>query len=112
MRPGQEIRLATPSSNLGSFLSKCTVLKKKHAILLGLFGALSYLAPGAFCPPCPHRYAPSVTLRDKLRSCEIRRALNVEPLLRIKISQLRLATLVRPCIQNAQRKTGEAHPAG
>jgi len=29
-----------------------------------------------------------VTLRDKLRSCEMRRALNVEPLLRIQRSQL------------------------
>jgi len=55
---------------------------------------------------------PGVTLRIKVRSCEIRRALNVEPLLRIKISQLRLATLVRPCIQNAPQKTGEASPAG
>jgi len=35
-------------------------------------------APGALCPP---RYAPGVTLRDKVRSFEIRRALNVEPLL-------------------------------
>ena len=109
MGPGQETRLAPPSSNLGSFVSKCTVLKENLAILLGLFGAPSFLAPDAVCPPC---YAPSVTLRDKLRSCEIRRALNAETLLRIKISQLRLATLVRPCIQNAQRKTGEAHPAG
>ena len=31
----------------------------------------------------------SVTIRDKVRSCEIRKALNVEPLLRIKRSQLR-----------------------
>jgi len=30
-----------------------------------------------------------VTLRDKVRSCEIRKALNVEPLLRTERSQLR-----------------------
>jgi len=30
-----------------------------------------------------------VTLCDKVRSCEIRKALNVEPLLRIRGSQLR-----------------------
>ena len=29
-----------------------------------------------------------VTLRDKVRSCEIRRALNVEPLLRIEDAQI------------------------
>jgi len=48
-----------------------------------------------------------MTLLDKVRSCEIRRALNVETLLR-EI----LATLVLPCFQNAARKAGEASPAG
>jgi len=48
----------------------------------------------------PRRYPPGVTLRDKVRSYEIRRTLNVEPLL-IERTQLKL---VRPCIQNAQRK--------
>jgi len=86
-------------------------IEEKLAILLGLLGVPSYLAPGAFCLLFP-LVTPGATLRDKLRSCEIRRALNVEPLLQIKISQLRLATLVRPCIQNAQRKTDKARPAG
>ena len=36
--PGQEKILAPPCSNLRSFGSKCTVLKKKLATLLGLFG--------------------------------------------------------------------------
>jgi len=40
-------------------------------------------------PPCPRCYASGVTLRDKERSCEIPRALNVAPLLRIDRSQLR-----------------------
>ena len=48
----------------------------------------------------PRRYAPGVTLRDKVRSYEILRTLNVEPLL-IERTQLKL---FRPCIQNAQRK--------
>jgi len=52
--------------------------------------------PGALSHP---RYAPGVTLCDKVRSCEIRRALNVEPLLLIERTQLKL---IGPCIQNAQ----------
>ena len=39
----------------------------------------------------------SVTLRDKVRSCEIRKSLNVEPLLRIERSQLQYIVLtMRP----------------
>jgi len=53
--------------------------------------------PGHWAPPSSH---PGVTLRDKVRSYEIRRTLNVEPLL-IERTQLKL---VRPCIQHAQRK--------
>jgi len=41
----------------------------------------------------------TVTLRDEVRSCEIRRALNVDWEI--------VATLVWPCVQNAPRKTGE-----
>jgi len=36
------------------------------------------------------RRVQGVTLRDKVRSCDIRRALNVEPLLRIERFQLHL----------------------
>ena len=57
----------------------------------------------------PPLYVPGVTLRDKVRGCEIRRALNVEPLLLTERTQL---MLVGSCIQNSQRKTGEASPAG
>ena len=39
-RPGQEASLAPPCSNLRSFGSKCTVLKKVLVTLLGLFGTL------------------------------------------------------------------------
>jgi len=38
-RPGQELSLAPLYSNLRSFGSKCTVLKKVFVTLLGLFGA-------------------------------------------------------------------------
>jgi len=37
--PGQEASLVLPCSNLSFFGSKCTVLKKVHVTLLGLFGA-------------------------------------------------------------------------
>ena len=37
-RPGQEASLALPCSNLRSFGTKCTVLKKVLVTLLGLFG--------------------------------------------------------------------------
>ena len=55
--------------------------------MLGLLAHLSNSASGALCPP---RYAPGVTLRDKVHSCEFRRALNVDPLLLIENTQLRL----------------------
>jgi len=69
-----------------SFGSKCIVLKKKRGTLLGLFRVPSGSAPEASCPRC---YAAGGTLRDKVRSCEIPRALNVGPLHRIDRSQLR-----------------------
>jgi len=50
-RPGQETSLPPPCLNLKSFGSKCAVLKKVPATLLGLFGSDS--APGAVCPPFP-----------------------------------------------------------
>jgi len=46
-----------------------------------------------------------VTLRDKARSCDIRKALNVEPLFfRTEIS----ATMIRSCDQSAPVKIGDA----
>jgi len=53
---GQETRLASPCSSLSFFGSKCTVLKKVLATLLGLltFGRpRSDSAPGALCPLSP-----------------------------------------------------------
>ena len=81
MRPGQGTSLALPYSNLRCFGSKCTALKKRLAT-----SPPSGSAPGALCPP---RYVPGVTLCDKVSNCEIRRALNVEPLLLIERTQLR-----------------------
>ena len=58
-RPGKETSLAPPCSNLRSFGSKCTALKKVLVTSLGLFGALrSNSAPGELCPPFLPRYAP------------------------------------------------------
>jgi len=49
----------------------------------------------------PPRYAPGVTLRNKVHSCEIRRALNVEPfLLNSEITTM----LVWQCVQNAHER--------
>jgi len=50
-RPGQEASLVPPCSNLRSFGSKCTVLKKVLVTLLGLLGERrSDSAPGTLCP--------------------------------------------------------------
>ena len=50
-----------------------------------------------------------VTFRDKIRSCEIRSGLNVEPLRRIEKSQLRWFGHVS---RIPRRKTGEVSTAG
>jgi len=50
-----------------------------------------------------------VTLRDRVRNCEIRKALNVDPLLRIERSQL---PWFGHCLQNDPQKISEANPAG
>ena len=81
LRPGQETSLALPYSNLRSFGSKCSALKKKLATSAGTFWRLPVIRRP--------RYATGVTLPDKLCSCEIRRALNVETLLRIERTQPR-----------------------
>jgi len=81
LRPGQETSLALPYSNLRSFGSKCSALKKKLATSAGTLWRLPVIRRP--------RYATGVTLPDKLCSCEIRRALNVETLLRIERTQPR-----------------------
>ena len=84
LRSGQVTTSAPPYLNLRHFGSKCTALTIKLATLLRLFGAPQWF--GARGPP---RYAPGVTLRGKVHSCEIRRALNIEPLLLLERTQLR-----------------------
>ena len=51
--PGQETRLAPPCSNLRSYGSKCNVLEKILAILLGLFSALQWFGSRSIVHPCP-----------------------------------------------------------
>jgi len=59
-RPGARSRFGAPWSNLKSFGSKSTVMKKVLATLLGLFGApRSDSVPGALFPLTP----PLVSLR-------------------------------------------------
>jgi len=74
LHPGQETSLAPPYLNLRYFGSKCTALKKNlryccdcpHPQLFGSWGIVP-----------PHQ-VPGVTLHNKVRSCEICRALIVE----------------------------------
>jgi len=56
-RPGQEASLAPPCSNLKSFGSKYTVLKKVLVTLMGLLGARGIVPP---------RYAPGYMVRERL----------------------------------------------
>jgi len=67
--------LAPPCSNLRSFRSKWTVLKKALVTMLGLFGALRSESaphgdsgPGKFFPLTPSHYASALCIR-KLQSC-------------------------------------------
>jgi len=85
LRPRQETSLASPYLNLSYFGIKCPALKKKFETLLRLFvGALWFGVRGIVSPI----YPPGVTLRYKVRSCEIRSALYAEPFLNERI-QLR-----------------------
>jgi len=61
-------------------------IEEKTCDIAGSFRRPQCFAARALCRP---RYATGLTLRDKLCSCEIRRALNVETLLRIERTQLR-----------------------
>jgi len=51
MAPMQEASLEPPCSNLKSFGSKCTVLKKVLVTLLGLFGAPIVIRRPGNCAP-------------------------------------------------------------
>jgi len=51
-RPGKEASLAPPCSNLRSFGSKCTVLKKVLVTLLRLFGAPAVIHRPGNCGNC------------------------------------------------------------
>ena len=73
-------------------------IEKKIETFLGLFGAPWWFGTQGIVPP---RYAPGVTLRNKVHSCEIRRALKVEPVL--PNSEI-TTTLVRPCVPNAHER--------
>ena len=62
--PEQETSLAPPCSNLRSFVSKCTVLKKVLVTLLGLFGVPALnRRPGHCALLSPPRYALGVVPR-------------------------------------------------
>jgi len=83
---GQETSLASPYLNLSYFGIKCPALKKNLQHCCDFSEPPSDSVPEVLCPP---RYALGVTLRYKVRSCEIRSALNDEPLLLTERKQLR-----------------------
>jgi len=64
-------------------------IKEKTCNIVGTFGATRCFGTRGIVPSLPPSLNPGSTLRNKVRSCEIRRAVNVEPLLRIERSQLR-----------------------
>ena len=103
--PGQDTNLPPPYLNLRSFGSKCTALKKKLGTLLGLFGASQWFGAWALCPfvmPwCDTSRQIAQLWNSKNPECRT-----------ISPNRENTTTLVRPCIQNAPRKTGEASPAG
>ena len=112
-RPRKETSLAPPCSNLRSFGSKCNVLKKKIATFLELFGAPYWIGSRGIMPPltsslCPwYDTSPQSAQLWNLHSPECRTTCPNWDI---------TATLVRPDIQNATRKTGEkvllAKPTG
>jgi len=82
MAPGAKKNLAPPCSNLRSFGSKCSVLKKNCGTLLGLFGAPVIRHP-RHCVPLPPSLRIWCDTSRQCARCEILRALIVEPLLQI-----------------------------
>jgi len=70
------------------FRERLQCIEDKTCDILGTFRC-SPVIRRLFGVFCPFRYSPGVTLRNKVRSYEIRRALNLERLLRIERSQLR-----------------------
>jgi len=85
LRPVQETSLALPYFNLSYFGFNVLHWRKNLWHCCDFSAPPSDSASRALCSPC---YASGVTLRDKVRSCEICSALNVEPLLLIERIQL------------------------
>jgi len=113
-RPGQEVNLAPPWSNMKSFGSKCTVLKKVLVTFLGLFDPLSdssphsYLSPGELCPPCPslrpcrYLYRPFYFKTRNIREWHVFLPLrNFSPLLICRSWCLRHRTKISECCKTA-----------
>jgi len=105
-RPGQETCLAPPCSTLRSFGNKCIVFRKKPARLLGLFGSPSDSAPGELCPSSLRPWCDTLRQSAQMWNSQSPECQTTSPNWEIT------ATLVRPFVQNAPRKTGEASPAG
>jgi len=114
---GQETSLAPPYSNLSSFGTKSTVLKKVLVTLLELFGALTVIllphsdsALGKLCPPWPPSLRPLVGLPEVKKqqgrkldeTCRVRICKCEEK--NRKINDEKVATSRKSKTHNRQRK--------
>jgi len=106
LRPGQETSLASPYLNLSYFGIKCPALKKKTCNIVATFRR----RPVVRCPGhCAHLLRPWCD--TSVQSAQLGNSQCPE--CRTTSSNWEnTTTLVRPGIHNAQRKTGEASPAG
>jgi len=68
-RSGKEASLAPPSSNLKSFGSKCTVMKRVLVTLLEFFGNPIVIRRPVNCAPLGPLVTPLVTSYCKFRPC-------------------------------------------
>jgi len=106
LRPGQETSLAPPYLNVKSFGSKCTALRKKLAILLGLFGAPQWFGARRLWPPSFRPWCDTSRQSAQLWNSQSPECRTTSP------NWENTTTLLQPCIQNTPQKTGEASPAG
>jgi len=92
--------------NLSYFGIKCHALKKKFATLLRLFGGAQWFGVQGFVPPWLRPWYDTSRQSAQLWNWQCPECRTTPP------NWENITTLVRPGIQNAHRKTGEARPAG
>jgi len=104
--PGQEASLVPPCSNLRSFGSKCTVLKKTLATLLGVFGATQWFGSRDTVPPSLRPWCDTSQQSAQLWNSQ-------SPECRTPVAELKDHNYVSSTLYpEFPQKTGEASPAG